>query len=167
MYVAGDDDPEYVPEHMRMASESASDDEAYMTDEDDDDEESDDEELANHGRIFIPLMGASMHAILTLYQAATPRVWVFFAIAATVQLTLQLAIGHMRRAIPETACMAAGGLRVARRSISERNATLSKLERVPKDPPPAEESVRQIVSSATACENPRHRNEVLSRSGQP
>ncbi len=46
--------------------------------------------------------------------------------------------------------------------MSERNATLSKLERVPKDPPPAEESVRQIVSSATACENPRHRNELVS-----
>ena len=59
-----------------------------------------------------------------------------------------------------TGCMAAGGLRVARRSMSERNATLSKLERVPRDPPPAEESVRQIVSTATACENPRHRNEV-------
>ena len=46
--------------------------------------------------------------------------------------------------------------------MSERNATLSKLERVPKDPPPAEESVRQIVSSATACENPRHRNKLVS-----
>ena len=63
--------------------------------------------------------------------------------------------------------MAAGGLRVARRSMSERNATLSKLERVPKDPPPAEENVRQIVSSATACENPRHRNEVGSCSDYP
>lgn len=51
---------------------------------------------------------------------------------------------------------------MARRSMSERNATLSKLERVPRDPPPAEESVLQIVSAATACENPRHRNEVVS-----
>ena len=42
--------------------------------------------------------------------------------------------------------------------MSERRATLSKLEKVPQDPPPAEESVRQTVSSATACENPRHRN---------
>ena len=53
---------------------------------------------------------------------------------------------------------------MARRSMSERNATLSKLERVPKEPPPAEESVNQIVSSATACENPRHRNRVVSPS---
>ena len=42
--------------------------------------------------------------------------------------------------------------------MSERHATLSKLEKVPQDPPPAEESVSQIVSSATACENLRHRN---------
>ena len=63
MYAAGEDDPEYVPEHMRMASESASDEEVYMTDEDDDDDESDEEELANHGRIFIPLMGAPMQLI--------------------------------------------------------------------------------------------------------
>ncbi len=60
------------------------------------------------------------------------------------------------------ACIASGGLRVARRSMSERNATLSKLQRVPKDPPPAEESVSQVVSTATACENPRHRNRVVS-----
>ena len=53
---------------------------------------------------------------------------------------------------------------MARRSMSERNATLSKLERVPKEPPPAEESVSQIVSSATACENPRHRNRAASDS---
>ena len=46
--------------------------------------------------------------------------------------------------------------------MSERNATLSKLERVPREPPPAEEIVSQIVSSATACENPRHRNRVVS-----
>ena len=63
MRAAGDDDPEYVPEHMRMASDSASDDEAFMTDDDDDDDDSDEEELANHGRIFIPLMGAPMHMI--------------------------------------------------------------------------------------------------------
>lgn len=66
------------------------------------------------------------------------------------------------RMLSEKWVHAAGGLRVARRSMSERNATLSKLERVPMDPPPAEESVRQIVSSATACENPRHRNETVS-----
>ena len=53
---------------------------------------------------------------------------------------------------------------MARRSMSERNATLSKLERVPKEPPPAEESVNQIVSSATACENPRHRNRMVTYS---
>ena len=46
-----------------MASDSASDDEAFMTDDDDDDDDSDEEELANHGRIFIPLMGAPMHMI--------------------------------------------------------------------------------------------------------
>ncbi len=32
-------------------------------DDDDDDDESEEEELANHGRIFIPLMGAPMHLI--------------------------------------------------------------------------------------------------------
>ena len=63
MHAAGDDDPEYVPEHTRMASESASDDEAFMTDDDDDEDDSDEEGLANHGRIFIPLMGAPMHVI--------------------------------------------------------------------------------------------------------
>ena len=45
--------------------------------------------------------------------------------------------------------------------MSERHATLSKLEKVPQNPPPAEESVSQIVSSATACENPRHRNKSV------
>ena len=85
----------------------------------------------------------------------------------TTSLTVKLDNGSHKGVIFRAACMtaactAAGGLRVARRSISERNATLSKLERVPKDPPPAEESVRQIVSTATACENPRHRNEVVT-----
>ena len=48
------------PEHMRMASESASDEEVYMTDDDDDDDdESEEEELANHGRIFISSHGCA------------------------------------------------------------------------------------------------------------
>ena len=54
---AGEDDPEYVPEHIWVASESASDDEVDMTDEDEDDSDEDEDEGEGRGRIYIPIMG--------------------------------------------------------------------------------------------------------------
>ena len=54
---AGEDDPEYVPEHIWVASESASDDEVDMTDEDEDDSDEDEDEDEGRGRIYIPIMG--------------------------------------------------------------------------------------------------------------
>ena len=54
---AGEDDPEYVPEQIWVASESASDDEVDMTDEDEDDSDDDEDESGERGQIYIPIMG--------------------------------------------------------------------------------------------------------------